>query len=90
MRINWSIRWKNPLWWSELLVAVFAPILTHAGINWPDITTWAALGQLLLDAVKNPVVVVAVVVAAFNAVTDPTTPGIGDSDRALTYSEPGK
>lgn len=71
-------------------MAVFAPILTHAGLNWPDITTWAALGQLLLDAVKNPVVVVAVVVAAFNAVTDPTTPGIGDSDRALTYSEPGK
>lgn len=90
MHINWSIRRKNPLWWGELLVAVFAPILTHAGVNWPDITTWAALGQLLLEAVQNPVVVVAVAVAAFNAVTDPTTPGIGDSDRALTYSEPGK
>lgn len=90
MKINWNIRWKNPVWWAEIIMAVFAPVLTHAGVNWEQVTTWAALGELLLQAVQNPVVVVAVVVAVFNALTDPTTPGISDSDRALTYTEPGE
>lgn len=90
MNINWNVRWKNPVWWAELAVAIFAPILTHAGVNWPDVTTWAALGRLLLDAVQNPVVVVAVLVAAFNACTDPTTKGIGDSARAQTYDTPAE
>lgn len=90
MKINWSIRWKNPVWWAELTLALIAPVLAHAGMAWEEVTTWAALGSLLLNALKNPVVVVAVVVAAFNAVTDPTTPGIADSDRAMEYTEPGK
>ena len=90
MKINWSIRWKNPVWWAELALAVLAPVLAHAGMAWEDVTTWAALGGLLLEAVKSPVVVVAVLVAAFNALTDPTTPGISDSERALEYTEPGK
>lgn len=90
MKINWNVRWNNPIWWGELIVAFFAPILTHAGVNWPDVTTWAALGNLMLDAVKNPVVVVAVVVAVFNACTDPTSKGLGDSVRAQTYVTPAE
>lgn len=89
MKINWKIRVKNPLWWAEVVVALFAPILAHAGMGWEQVTSWASLGGLLLGAVQNPVVVVAVVVAVFNAITDPTTPGISDSERAMTYSEPG-
>lgn len=89
MKINWSIRWKNPLWWAEVLTALFAPILAHAGMGWEQVTSWGALGGLLVNAIQNPVAVVAVVVAVFNACTDPTTPGIGDSDRAMTYTEPG-
>ena len=90
MKINWSIRWKNPVWWAELALAVLAPVLAHAGMACEDVTTWAALGGLLLEAIKSPVVVVAVLVAAFNALTDPTTPGLCDSERALEYTEPGK
>lgn len=90
MKINWNIRWKNPVWWAQLALAVLAPVLAHAGMVWEDVTTWAALGGLVLEAVRSPVVVVAVVVAAFNACTDPTTPGLCDSERALEYTEPGK
>ena len=68
MKINWKIRVKNPLWWAELVVALFAPILAHAGMGWEQVTSWASLGSLLLGAVQNPVVVVAVVVVSGSGV----------------------
>lgn len=88
MKINWTVRFKNPVFWAELVAAILLPILAHMGMNWEDMTTWAALGNLLLDAVKNPVIVVAVIVSVWNALNDPTTKGIGDSKQALTYTEP--
>lgn len=88
MNINWKVRAKNPVFWMELAAAIMLPILTHMGLNWADMTTWAALGQTLLAAVSNPVIVVAILVAAWNALTDPTTAGLGDSQRALTYQQP--
>ena len=88
MQINWKVRIKNPYFIAQVLVAIFLPILTHLGLNWEDLTTWAALWHILVEAVKNPVIVVAVVVSVFNAITDPTTKGMGDSDRAMTYEDP--
>lgn len=88
--INWKVRLRNPLFWAQIAVAIILPILAHLGLSWEDMTTWTALGGVLLEAVKNPVVLVAVVVSVFNAVTDPTTRGIGDSDRAMTYKDPAK
>jgi phi LC3 family holin len=90
MKINWKVRFTNPVFWVELIVAILLPILTHMGMNWQDITTWAMLGNLLWDAVQSPVIVVAVAVSIWNAITDPTTAGIGDSVQALTYSKPKK
>lgn len=88
MKINWTVRFKNPVFWAELACAVLLPILAHMGMNWADMTSWAALGGVLLEAVKNPVIVVAVIVSVWNALNDPTTKGIGDSKQALTYTEP--
>jgi phi LC3 family holin len=88
MYINWLVRFKNPVFWAEIAVAILLPILTHMGMNWEDMTTWATLGNLLLDAVKNPVIVVAVVISVWNAITDPTTEGVSDSSRALEYEVP--
>lgn len=88
MKINWTVRFKNPVFWAELIAAVLLPILAHMGMNWEDMTTWAALGSILLDAVRNPVIVVAVIVSVWNALNDPTTKGINDSKQALTYTKP--
>ena len=41
-----------------------------------------------MQAISNPYVVVMVLVSLFNAITDPTTKGIGDSSIALTYNKP--
>ena len=51
-------------------------------------TTWAALGDALLQAVKNPVILVSVLVSVWNAINDPTTKGLSDSAQALTYDKP--
>ena len=90
MKINWTVRFKNPVFLAQIFVAIMLPILTHLGINWEDITTWATLGEVLLSAVKSPVIVVAIIVSVFNTVNDPTTKGIGDSAQALTYDKPKK
>ena len=58
------------------------------GLSWDDMTTWGALGDLLIGAVKNPVIVVSVLVSVWNAVNDPTTAGFTDSAQAMTYETP--
>lgn len=90
MKINWTVRLKNPVFWAELVAAILLPILAHMGMNWEDMTSWATLGNLLLSAIQNPVIVVAVAVSVWNAINDPTTKGLSDSTQALTYTEPKK
>ncbi len=88
MKINWKVRFKNPVFWVQVAVAVILPMLANLGLAWEDMTTWAALGGVILESIKNPVIVVAVIVSVWNALIDPTTAGIGDSSQALTYEKP--
>lgn len=90
MNINWKVRIKNPVFWAQIAVAIFLPILTQLGLSWEQITTWGALWGLVVQAVSNPVIAVAVVVSVWNAINDPTTSGLSDSANALTYTEPKK
>ncbi len=87
-RINWKVRIKNPVFWVQVAIAVILPILTYFGLTWEDMTSWAAIGNLLLQAVKNPVVIAAVLASVWNAVNDPTTAGLKDSQRAMAYEKP--
>ena len=50
--------------------------------------SWAALWAALVAAAKSPVIITAVAVSVWNAVNDPTTRGISDSARAMSYHEP--
>jgi phi LC3 family holin len=88
MKINWKVRFANPEFWKQIALAVFVPLLAYYGMMWEDMTTWAAIGGLFIQAVQNPVVVLSVVVSVYNAIIDPTTKGIGDSAQALTYTQP--
>lgn len=90
MKINWKIRFKNPQFIAQLVVAIFIPILTYAGITAQDITSWAILLDLMIDAISNPYVLLMVAVSVYNAVVDPTTTGLSDSQQALNYSAPKK
>lgn len=88
MKINWKVRLKNPVFWANLAAAIVLPILAYLGLSWEDMTTWAGLGNALLEAVKSPVILVSVLVSVWNLINDPTTKGLSDSQRALTYTEP--
>jgi phi LC3 family holin len=88
MKINWKVRVNNPLWWVQIALAIITPILAYAGISASDVTTWAALGNLLLGAVSNPYVLATVAVSVWNACNDPTVGGLSDSKQALTYVKP--
>lgn len=86
--MNWKVRFKNPVFIAQLLLSILTPILAYAGLTVQDITSWPALGKLLFDAVQNPYVLGMVAVSVWNAVNDPTTKGLQDSDRAMTYDKP--
>lgn len=88
MKINWKVRFRNPVWWAEVAAAVILPMLAAIGLGWEDVTSWAALWNVIKTAFDNPVTLAAVLVSVWNTVTDPTTAGICDSDRALCYEKP--
>lgn len=90
MKINWTVRVKNPVFWAELAAAVLLPILTYMGLSWSDMTTWPALGSVFIEAIQNPVILVSVLVSVWNAINDPTTSGLSDSAQAMTYEAPKK
>lgn len=85
MKINWEVRVHNPVYIAQIILAFILPILAYFGLTWEDMTSWATLGTTLFAAIKNPVVVVAVIVSVWNATNDPTTKGLSDSARALQY-----
>lgn len=88
MSINWKVRIKNPVFWAQLAAAIVTPVLTGLGLQWGDMTTWAAFGDALVKAVSNPVIVVSVIVSLWGIINDPTTKGLSDSTQALTYNKP--
>lgn len=83
--INWLVRVKNKTFWVALIPAVLLLIQVVAAVFNIEIEL-GDLGNKLLDVV-NAVFALLVILGV---VTDPTTQGITDSDRALTYTEPKK
>lgn len=88
MKINLSHRLKNPVFIGQIILAILTPILAYAGITLSDLTTWGSVLDVLRLAISNPYVLALVIVSVFNAITDPTTPGLDDSDLVMTYGRP--
>ena len=88
--MNWKVRAKNPVFWVQLVLSAFAAVLAYAGLTAADLTTWASVGALLREAAGNPYCLFLVVSSVWNAVNDPTTAGLADSERAKTYDKPNK
>ena len=86
-KINWKIRFKNPVFIAQLALAILTPIMAYAGLTAQDLTTWAKLGNLLVGAISNPYVLSLVAVSLWNCINDPTTVGLTDSKRALEYKD---
>lgn len=86
--MNFKVRFKNPVFIAQFILAILTPILAYAGLTLQDLTSWQALGAILIGAIKNPYVLGLIAVSLWNALNDPTTAGITDSAQALTYDKP--
>ena len=85
MKINLLVRLKNKAFWLTLVPALLLVAQTIAslfGYNWD----FVVLNQQI-TAIINAVFAV---LAILGIVVDPTTAGFGDSQRALSYTEPNK
>lgn len=81
--INWKVRVKNKNFWLAIIPAILLVVqlvLDLFGVH----MDFGELGNKLVNIV-NAVFAVLVILGV---VTDPTTAGIGDSQRALSYDEP--
>ena len=78
--MNWKVRLRNPVFWVQIVVSAFAAVLA----------TWESVGALLCNAVRNPYCLFLVLSSVWNAVNDPTTTGLTDSERARQYTIPQK
>lgn len=88
MNINWKVRVKNVSFWVSVAIALITPVLAYFGLTVQDMTSWCAICEVIVQAVKNPYVLLMAAVSVYNAVVDPTSTGVTDSARALTYTEP--
>ena len=83
MQLNWMVRIKNKNFWLTLIPAVLLLIQAVAAPLGMTLD-FGELGNQLL-AIVNAVFAV---LAILGIVNDPTTKGMGDSERAMTYNEP--
>ena len=88
--MNLKVRFKNPVFIAQFFLAILTPLLAYAGLTVQDLTSWQALGKILLEAISNPYVLGLIVVSVWNAFNDPTTAGVTDSKLAMTYDKPNK
>ena len=86
MKINIPVRFKNPWFW----VGLCGTILTAMGVSPEMFTSWDAVWEAVVNLINNPFMLVSVVLAVLGVFVDPTTAGIGDSKRALSYKSPAK
>ena len=83
MKMNLKVRLSDPLFIASVVMSILTPILGYLGITIENITTWKALGDILIQAIANPYVLGLVVVSLYNTCIDFTTPGLKDSQRVL-------
>ncbi len=85
MKVNWTVRSKNPKFWLMIIPAVLLLaqlVLDLFGVK----MDFGDLGNKL-KAIVNAVFSILTLLGVVN---DPTTDGISDSQRAMSYVEPWK
>ncbi len=83
MKINFIVRIRNKLFWLALIPAVLILVQTVCALFGVPIAV-ENVESRLLDLVNA----VFAVLAILGIVADPTTEGLQDSDRAMTYEKP--
>ena len=83
--INWKVRIANKAFWMAIIPALALVVQAVAAVFGYTLDLSTLVGKIC--AVVDAVFAVLVIIGIVN---DPTTAGIGDSNRAKTYAEPWK
>lgn len=83
--INWRVRIRNKNFWLALIPAILVLVQLIAALFGYTIDL-GEIGNKLI-AIVNAVFVL---LAILGIVNDPTTDGLNDSNRAMTYNVPNK
>lgn len=81
--INWKVRIKNKAFWVALIPAVLLLIQQVCAVFGVTLDFGDLQAQLV-----GIVGTVFAILAILGIVADPTTAGVGDSEQAMTYTEP--
>lgn len=81
MQLNWKVRFKNKVWLGSFCSLIIGFIYSLLALF--DI--FPAVTQNLVVQLLNQVLTF---LGLIGVIVDPTTEGLGDSKRALTYDEP--
>ena len=84
MKMNIPVRMKNPWFW----VGLGGVVLSAMGVSPEMLTSWGAVADAALELISNPFMLASVFMAVLGVFVDPTTSGIYDSSRAMTYIKP--
>ena len=81
MKLNWKVRFQNKVWLGSFLSLIIGFVYSMLALFdvFPEVTE--SLVLRLLNQVLTFLGLIGVIV-------DPTTAGLEDSDRAMSYSEP--
>lgn len=81
MKINWKVRFKNKTW-----LAMFISLII--GFVFNILRMFEVYPPITENQILNIVNHVLTFLGLIGVLVDPTTAGLGDSDRAMTYDEP--
>ncbi len=81
MKLNWKVRFKNKVWLGSFLSLVVGFVYSMLALFdvFPEVT------QSLVLQLMNQVLTF---LGLIGVIVDPTTAGLGDSERAMGYEEP--
>lgn len=83
MKINWTVRLKNPVFWLTIIPAAITFIYTLLG-------AFGVVPSISQDVIINAITAIISALATLGVLVDPTTSGVSDSSQAMSYEEPKK
>ena len=81
MKINWKVRFKNKVWLGSFLSLIVSFVYSMLGL----FDVFPAVTRNNVVEILNQVLTF---LGLIGVLVDPTTAGLGDSERAMGYEEP--
>ena len=82
MKINWKVRFKN-----KTFLVTFITVIVS--VVYQVLAALEIVPKISQHTVMNSLLAIVTILTGLGIVTDPTTKGISDSERALGYEELG-